>query len=137
MKKILLILLISLLGTTSSFSQDIYPKVTKDSLIVITPQQLKRTNLIFLEHKKLLKEVNLLDTQSKSLQAVNNNLERADSIRAIQLERCMLQVEIQDQAITSLNKTIQKKDNRIKAWKNWAIGGFAVSAGLLTILLIK
>ncbi len=84
-----------------------------------------------------MKEVNLLDTQSKSLQAVNNNLERADSIRAIQLERCMLQVEIQDQAITSLNKTIQKKDNRIKAWKNWAIGGFAVSAGLLTILLIK
>ena len=109
----------------------------KDSLVVITPQQLKHTNLVFLEHKKLLKEVDLLDCQNKNLALINKNLERADSIKSIQLKRCMLQAEMQDQAITTLNKTIQKKDQRIKSWKNWAIGGFTVSAGLLVILLIK
>lgn len=137
MKKILLILLISLLGTTSSFSQTTYPKVTKDSLVVITPQQLKQTNLIFLEHKKLLNEVDLLSSQNKNLGVINHNLELSDSIKSVQLRRCMLQAEMQDQAISSLNKTIQKKDHKIKTWKNWAVGGFTVSAGLLIILLAK
>lgn len=81
--------------------------------------------------------MDLLDAQNRNLQIINSNLERVDSIRGTQLKRCMLQVEIQDQAITSLNKTIQKKDSKIKTWKNWAIGGFTVSAGLLAILLIK
>nr|DAW84570.1 MAG TPA: hypothetical protein [Caudoviricetes sp.] len=137
MKRILLILLISLLGTTLSFSQDTYPKVTKDSLVVITPQQLKQTNLIFLEHQKLSKEVVLLMEQTKNLEIVNLNLKRADSIRTVQLRRCMLQAEINDQAITALNKTVEQKNQKIKKWKNWTIGGFTVSAGLLAILLIK
>ena len=75
---------------------------------MITPQQLKHTNLVFLEHKKLLKEVDLLDCQNKNLALINKNLERADSIKSIQLKRCMLQAEMQDQAITTLNKTMKK-----------------------------
>ena len=52
MRKILLILLISLFLPMLSFSQTTYPKIVQDSLIVITPQQLKQTNLIFTQHDK-------------------------------------------------------------------------------------
>ena len=81
MKQIILILLISLLGTMSSFSQTTYPKVTEDSLVVITPQQLKHTNLIFLEHRKLSKEVDLLIQQVNGLETINKNLVAMDSLR--------------------------------------------------------
>lgn len=79
----------------------------------------------------------LLMEQTKNLEIVNLNLRRADSIRTVQLRRCMLQAEINDQAITALNKTVEQKNQKIKKWKNWTIGGFTVSAGLLAILLIK
>lgn len=104
---------------------------------MITPQQLKHTNLIFLEHRKLSKEVDLLIQQVNGLETINKNLAVADSLRLSQLNRCMLQADLNDQVISSLNLQLTKKEKRIKKWRNLSIGGFTVAAGLFAVLFIK
>lgn len=105
--------------------------------MVITPQQLKHTNLIFLEHRKLSKEVDLLIQQVNGLETVNKNLVAMDSLRLSQLNRCMLQADINDQVINSLNIQLAKKEKRVKKLRNLSIGGFTVAAGLFAVLFIK
>ena len=78
MKRFVIILLFSLLTPTLICSQTILPTITEDSLIVITPEQLKVTNLIFNEHKMLSEKVKLLDAQIDALEKIN---EIQDSIR--------------------------------------------------------
>lgn len=107
-------------------------------MVIITPQQLKQTNLIFLEHKKLSKEVDLLLSETKNLEIVNGNLERVDSLRTEQLKSCMDRAETYSQNISALNKSIEQKDKKTKKWRNCAIGGMTVSVGLLVaFILIK
>ena len=89
--------------------------------MVITPQQLKHTNLIFLEHRKLSKEVDLLIQQVNGLETVNKNLVAMDSLRLSQLNRCMLQADINDQVINSLNIQLAKKEKRVKKLRNLSI----------------
>ena len=62
-------------------SQNTYPKLINDSLVVITPQQLKATNLIFLEHKKFKLEIPELKKQLTSYESLINSYERTDSVR--------------------------------------------------------
>ena len=68
-RKLLLCLMILL--PTYSFSQT-------TSTITITPEQLKTTNLIFLEHEKYTKEVPLLNKKIETLEKLHT-----DSIRRI------------------------------------------------------
>lgn len=98
---------------------------------------MKHTNLIFLEHRKLSKEVDLLIQQVNGLETVNKNLVAMDSLRLSQLNRCMLQADINDQVINSLNIQLAKKEKRIKKLRNLSIGGFTVVAGLFAVLFIK
>lgn len=137
MKKSLLILLISLFGMMLSFSQTTYPKLTQDSLIVITPTQLKQTNLIFLEHNKFSKEIPLLKTQISNLEEIIKNTEAADSLKASQLSLCLNQINKDKNTIEDLNLTLEKTKSKNKKLLKWTIGGFGVSAGLLLLLLIK
>lgn len=73
-RKLLLCLMILL--PTYSFSQT-------TSTITITPEQLKTTNLIFLEHEKYTKEVPLLNKKIKTLEEINKSWLHTDSIRRI------------------------------------------------------
>lgn len=73
-RKLLLCLMILL--PTYSFSQT-------TSTITITPEQLKTTNLIFLEHKKYTKEVPLLNKKIETLEEINKSWLHTDSIRRI------------------------------------------------------
>lgn len=73
-RKLLLCLMILL--PTYSFSQT-------TSTITITPEQLKTTNLIFLEHKKYTKEVPLLNKKIETLEKINKSWLHTDSIRKI------------------------------------------------------
>ena len=93
-------------------SQNMYPKLVDDSLVVITPQQLKASNLIFLEHKKL-------------------KLER------FELARAELQMQMYDEAISKQQEQIAKMNKKNKRLTTLSIGGFAISVGLLLALLIK
>lgn len=118
-------------------SQNMYPKLVDDSLVVITPQQLKASNLIFLEHKKLKLERFELDKQLTSYELLTANYAKTDSIRLQQLARAELQMQMYDEAISKQREQIAKMNKKNKRLTTLSIGGFAISVGLLLALLIK
>lgn len=126
-KKLLILLLIIPLTTTMSFSSTILKKTEKDTIVFITPTQLKQTNLIFAEHSKLIKENDLLKYQINNYKEDNNLLLKSDSIKSNQL---LLYKEYNN----SLNNSIIKKDKTLKFWK---IGGITVCCSLLLLFLLK
>ena len=117
-------------------SQNMYPKLVDDSLVVITPQQLKASNLIFLEHKKLKLERFELNKQLTSYELLTANYAKTDSIRLQQLARAELQMQMYD-AISKQREQIAKMNKKNKRLTTLSIGGFAISVGLLLALLIK
>ncbi len=118
-------------------SQNMYPKLVDDSLVVITPQQLKASNLIFLEHKKLKLERFELNKQLTSYELLTANYAKTDSIRLQQLARAELQMQMYDEAISKQQEQIAKMNKKNKRLTTLSIGGFAISVGLLLALLIK
>lgn len=118
-------------------SQNMYPKLVDDSLVVITPQQLKASNLIFLEHKKLRLERFELNKQLTSYELLTANYAKTDSIRLQQLARAELQMQMYDEAISKQREQIAKMNKKNKRLTTLSIGGFAISVGLLLALLIK
>ena len=118
-------------------SQNMYPKLVDDSLVVITPQQLKASNLIFLEHKKLKLERLELNKQLTSYELLTANYAKTDSIRLQQLARAELQMQMYDEAISKQQEQIAKMNKKNKRLTTLSIGGFAISIGLLLALLIK
>lgn len=76
MKRKSLLLWLMILLPICSFSQT-------TSTITITPEQLKTTNLIFLEHKKYSEEVPLLEKKIETLEQINKSWSHTDSIRRV------------------------------------------------------
>ncbi len=126
-KKLLVTLLIILLVTTTSSSSTISNGIEKDSIVSITPAQLKETNLIFAEHHKLLIENQLLSEQLNNYKEDNKLLVKADSVR-------QAQIKVYKDWNESLTKNLNKKKRTLFLWK---IGGITVSSGLLLLLLVK
>lgn len=121
----------------SGFSQTIYPKLTRDSLIVITPTQLKQTNLIFLEHNKFSQEVPLLRSQILNLEDLVKKVEAADSLKASQLSLCLDKISKDKSTIEDLNLTLEKSKSKNRKLVKWTIGGFSISTGLLILFILK
>lgn len=130
MKRIVILFSIILLQTTTSFSQIIW----NDSVIGITPIQLKTTNLIFVEHEKLLKENSLLKIQLDNYTKDNQLLTQTDSIRTIQLKGYKDLDTQNKKQIEQLNKDLSRKKKELTVWK---IGGLGISVGLLLWLLVN
>lgn len=130
MKRIVISFLIILLQTTTSSSQIIW----NDSVIGITPIQLKTTNLIFVEHEKLLKENSLLKIQLDNYTKDNQLLTQTDSIRTIQLKGYKDLDTQNKKQIEQLNKDLSRKKRELTVWK---IGGLGISVGLLLWLLVN
>lgn len=120
-----------------SFSQTTYPKLTNDSLIVITPQQLKTTNLIFLEHKKLKLKVPELNRQITSYENLIHSYIKSDSLKNSQIQELNKYVEISEQIKKNQLKEIDKLKSKNQLYKGLSIGGTTISITLLIILLIK
>ena len=132
MKKFVILFFLILLMKTTCFSQNIL--VREDTIVLITPKQLKETNLIFAEHQKLLKENNLLLKQISNYKFDNNLLLKTDSLRTLQLKNYEGLTESYSLKIEQLNKEIKKKNNTLLVWK---VGGVTVGVGLLVWLLLK
>lgn len=98
-----------------SFSQTTYQ---------ITAEQLRTTNLIFVEHNKLQQEVPLLQEQINNLRQIDSIRTSIDSIKTQQL------INLEDQ-VSTLNDDVNhyKQYNKIK---NWGL----VSCSLLIICLL-
>lgn len=98
-RKLLLCLMILL--PTYSFSQT-------TSTITITPEQLKTTNLIFLEHEKYTKEVPLLNKKIETLEKINKSWLHTDSIRRINEKRYNAIIKKDSIRITQLQSSHKK-----------------------------
>ena len=118
-------------------SQNTFPKLTNDSLIVITPQQLKATNLIFLEHKKLKLEVPELRMQINSYESLIKSYEQSDSIQNAKTERLLLHAENSEQVMQNQLREINKLESKNKIFKGLTIGGVTVSVALLIAMFVK
>lgn len=118
-------------------SQNTFPKLTNDSLVVITPQQLKATNLIFLEHKKLKLEVPELYLQISSYESLIKSYEKSDSIQNVKIKRLLLHAENSEQIMQNQLREINKLESKNKIFKGLTIGGVTVSVALLMAILIK
>lgn len=120
-----------------SFSQTTYPKLTSDSLIVITPQQLKTTNLIFLEHKKFKLQVPELNKQIVSYESLINSYAQSDSLKNYQIWELTNYMEVSEQVRENQLREINKLKSKNQLLKGLSIGGVTVSVMLLITLLIK
>lgn len=98
-RKLLLCLMILL--PTYSFSQT-------TSTITITPEQLKITNLIFLEHEKYTKEVPLLNKKIETLEEINKSWLHTDSIRRINEKQYNAIIKKDSIKITQLQSSHKK-----------------------------
>lgn len=98
-RKLLLCLMILL--PTYSFSQT-------TSTITITPEQLKTTNLIFLEHEKYTKEVPLLNKKIETLEEINKSWLHTDSIRKINEKQYNTIIKRDSIKITQLQSSHKK-----------------------------
>lgn len=126
-RKLLITLLLIVLTTTTSFSLNTSNTIKTDSIVYITANQLKETNLIFAEHQKLLKENNLLNKQILNYKEDNKLLLQADSIKVVE-------INLLKDYNNSLTKSIKKQNKSLLIWK---IGGITVSSCLLLFLILK
>ena len=124
MRKFAILLLITLLTAITSFSQT----------ISIGTEQLKETNLIFIEHRKLLEENALLYKQLDNFRKSYNILTQIDSTRIKEIAEYKEIVNDRNKQIESLNKEINAKD---KAFKGWRIGSILVTGTLALWILFK
>ena len=133
MKKVLIVLLLSLLPTMFTFSQTIYPKLTQDSLIVITPTQLKKTNLIFLEHQKLKLEVEQLENKIGLHEETNSLLQQLLEVKEQQISN-LHKINTFNESLLNIKEEELKKckvQNRL-----FVIGGCTICASLIFLLII-
>ena len=103
-------------------------------MIVITPQQLKHTNLIFLEHKKLKSEILELNKKLSLQKQINDKLEESLVVQTNTIENY--------KSMESINKDmLYRKDQEIKkhklSAKGWMIGGISVTVVGVLLLIAK
>lgn len=134
MKRTLILLLIIMLARISAFSLNTSNLIEQDSIVYVTTQDIKYTNLIFIEHKKLIKDNALLLNQIENYKDLTNTLTQVDSLRLKQIKEYSTLNENYQLQIESLNKDIKKKNKTLLCWK---IGGITISSGLLLFLLLK
>lgn len=123
--------------TTYCFTQTTYPKLVNDSLIVITPSQLKATNLIFLEHKKLELESRELKAQIESYDNLLSLYLAKDSLRVKQINELSDFNKQSVETIKNQNLEIDKLTRKNLIYKGISIGGVTITASLLLILILK
>lgn len=126
MKRIVVLLLISLSIAICGFSQNTYPRTLTDSTVEITNEQLKQTNLVFLEHHKLTLENKNLKSKINLLDSIIINNNKIDSLRVIDYTNLQTDYE-------SLKKKC--KVSRTKSFLTGSLIGVAITS--IIAILIK
>lgn len=125
MKRIVILFCVSLLTVILCSSQNTYPKILNDSLIVITNDQLKQTNLIFVEHSKFKEENRELYNQLSNYNALIDNYKQIDSLQIGEIKELKIRND-------NLEKMYNEKIRSVTKKKNYIIAG----SGLLNIILL-
>jgi len=126
MKRSIILLVLSLLTAIASFTQTTYPKNLNDSLVIITAEQLKQTNLIFLEHNYLTNENVLLKNKISLQDSLIYNYSQIDLIQKNNIIKLTEEVDF-------ANSKINKLEKQFKIYKPVA---YISSGALITTLLI-
>lgn len=116
-----------------SFSQNISENNKIDS-VLITSEQLKYTNLIFVEHEKLLIENDLLYQEIDSYEYELETWRNQDSIRLNELNTYAQLTDNQNLQILNLNKELNKNKKFITGLK---VGCITVSVAVVLLLIFK
>lgn len=130
MKRSIILLVLSLLTAIASFTQTTYPKNLNDSLVVITAEQLKQTNLIFVEHEHLTKENVLLKNKISLQDSLIYNYSQIDSIQKNNIVKLTEEVDF-------ANNKINKLEKQFKVYKPVAYISSGALIATLLILLLK
>ena len=134
MRRILVILLISIFPKILCFSQTTYPRIVSDSLVLITSSQLKQTNLIFAEHQKL-KSMNVqLDAKFDLQEEISSIFNQSAMIKDLQIANLEAINDINKSTLLNINKELNQYK---KKQKLLVIGGCTISASLALLLLFK
>ena len=96
------------------------------SRITITSDQLRTANLIFAEHKEFSQLVPLIRQENFNLQIINKTWERTDSIKTSQINQQYKMIEIQNENIDKLKKSIKVRNT---------VTGVSLITALLCLLL--
>ena len=126
MKRLLTILFGIILMTTTISSQPI----PKDTVVVITPIQLKTANLIFAEHEMLSKKVPLLESKITNLETINSNWSQIDSLRSNQ-------VTMYKEALATRDKDLKRLNKSLKTAKYIASGSILTTIILALLCVLK
>lgn len=129
MKRSVILLLVSLLTTIVTFSQNIYPKNIGDSLVIITANQLKEANLIFLEHSQLINENNILYDKLDLQDELIFNYQQMDSINRANIITLNNQLDFTKNKVDKLTK--QLNNHKVYFW----VGGSALVAAIIAFFL--
>ena len=129
MKRSIVLLLINLLIAIASFTQTTYPRNLNDSLVIITAEQLKQTNLIFAEHEFLTEENLILKDKINLQDSLIYNYSKIDSIQKNNIIKLTSEVDF-------ANNKINKLEKQCKYYKPVAyISSSALVISLLILLL--
>lgn len=118
-------------------SENTYPIILNDSLVVITPQQLKQTNLIFLEHNKLRLENIQLYKQVDCMENIIINNNEQLSIQEHSINTAVKELDNATELILHQNKELAKYKSKTKVFKGLTIGGITIGVTLLALLIAK
>ena len=112
-----------------SFSQSTYPQNLGDSLVIITAEQLKDVNLIFLEHSYLVEENNLLLDKLDLKDEMIFNYQHMDSINRANIIKLTNELDFSKNKVDKLSK--QLSNHKKYFW----IGGGALLAAIVAFFL--
>ena len=127
-----MLFLISLSIPILCSSQTIYQNSKGDTLITITPSQLKTTNLIFVEHKHLKIENNLLNEKITQLELLNSNLNNISTLKDNKLSEYENKFKSQQLTENQLKKEVDKLKQRNKV-SMYISGGLGIAVAALLV----
>lgn len=96
------------------------------SRITITSDQLRTTNLIFVEHAEYSKLIPLLKQENTNLQLINQSWIRTDSLKTVQLYHKNQMIEQQEKSMKQLEKSLNTSKT---------VGGAAIGVSIIAVVL--
>lgn len=129
----LFLLFIMMLIPIMSFSQITSTQIVNDS-IPVSVDDIKYSNLLFVEHESLIQENYLLNHQIHHYEELVNFLEDTNDLQKQEINCYRNLTDSYYEDIKSLKQEIKQKNKSILGW---AIGGTTISIGLILLLIFK
>lgn len=95
-------------------------------MVLITPAQLKATNLIFNEHFELKWENGLLNSKVARYEELYKDELVIDSIYEANIANLYIEISDCSETIQNQSNSIQKLHNKVKCWRSISLVAFVI-----------